>query len=131
MELLFGLERVEVLLRAAQLVEKEGILFVGEIDDECLLLACIRGCMQRDLDIQILSEIFAVLRSETNCNLTFMEGLIELELIRLLGLVACGADLVVRQQRRQGLWLMHLRLLAHTTCWYLLGLAKVVDTGEV
>ena len=81
MKLLFGLERVEVLLRTAQLVEKEGILFVGEIDDECLLLACIRGCMQRDLDIQILSEIFAVLRSETNCNLTFMEGLIELELI--------------------------------------------------
>ena len=37
--------------------------------------------MQRDLDIQILSEIFAVLCSETNCNLTFMESLIELELI--------------------------------------------------
>ena len=41
MELLFGLERVEVLLRTAQLVEKEGVLFVDEIDDECLLLACI------------------------------------------------------------------------------------------
>lgn len=37
--------------------------------------------MQRDLDIQILSEIFAVLGPEPNCNLTFMEGLIELELI--------------------------------------------------
>ena len=81
MELLLGLERVEVLLRTAQLVEKEGILFVSEIDDERLLLACIRGRMQRDLDIQILSEVFAVLRSEPHCNLTFMEGLVELELI--------------------------------------------------
>ena len=37
--------------------------------------------MQRNFDVQKLGKIFAVLRAETHCNLTFVECLIELELI--------------------------------------------------
>ena len=40
--------------------------------------------MKRNLDIQILCEIFAILCSESYCNLAGVQGLIELELLLLL-----------------------------------------------
>ena len=40
--------------------------------------------MQGDLDVQILREFVSVLRSEPHCNLTLVQGLVELELVVLL-----------------------------------------------
>jgi len=61
--------------------------------------------VQSDLDIQILREIFAVLGSEADGDLTLMQSLIELELvISAFVLHARGAWAhLMRQERRHGL----------------------------
>lgn len=69
MQLLLSLQSVKILLRAAQLVQEKRVLFVGQVDDQRLLLAC-TGCrVECYFDIQILREIFSVLGPQSDCNL--------------------------------------------------------------
>ena len=83
MQLLLGLQRVEILLGAAQLVQEKRVLFICQVYDQSLLLAC-TGCrMEGYFDIQILRKIFSVLCPESDCNLARMQRLIELKLLLL------------------------------------------------
>ena len=72
MQLLLGLERMEILFRAAQLVKEERVLIICQVNDESLLLTGIGCGVQGDLDIQILGELVSVLRPQSHCNLALM-----------------------------------------------------------
>ena len=69
--------------------------------------------MQRNLDIQILCEIFSILCSESNCNLAGMQGLIELELLLLwlLRRICWPSSPSDATQRRNRSWLEKVLLL--------------------
>lgn len=80
--------------------------------------------MQRNLDIQILRKIFAVLCSQSDCNLTFMKCFVELKLV-ILATLRSLTYLLVCQKRRQGMRL--LVELLKSSLVELLRLSEVVD----
>lgn len=61
--------------------------------------------MQSNLDIQILRKIFAVLCSQSDCNLTFVKCFVELKLA-VLATLRSLTYLLVCQERWQGMGLL-------------------------
>ena len=54
---------------------------VSHVNNKCLLRTGRGGRMQCNLDIQILSELIAILGAQTHCNLALVQCFVERELV--------------------------------------------------